>query len=111
MDDKSRIILSLSAEDPQFESSTPSKNMIAIDVKNASVPKRLLRGLDTSAFESVVNYIDLKNVKVGKANDVRVSVKLGEEAPYETTKEGKKSLSISRKNLKRSKRKQKSCQK
>ena len=89
MDDKSRIILSLSTEDPQFESSTPSKNMIAIDVKNASALKRLLRGMDTSAFESVVNYIDLKNVKVGKVNDVRVLVKLGEEAPYETTKEGK----------------------
>jgi type IV pilus assembly protein PilQ len=89
MDDKSRIILSLSAEDLQVESSTPSKNMIAIDVKNASAPKRLLKGIDTSAFESVVNYIDLKNVKVGKGNDVRVSVQLGEEAPYETTKEGK----------------------
>jgi type IV pilus assembly protein PilQ len=89
MDDKSRIILSLSAEDLQVESSTPSKNMIAIDVKNASAPKRLLKGIDTSAFESVVNYIDLKNVKVGKGNDVRVSVKLGVEAPYETTKEGK----------------------
>ena len=89
MDDKSRIILSLSAEDLQFESSTPSKNMIAIDVKNASAPNRLLKGIDTSVFESVVNYIDLRNVKVGKGNDVRVLVKLGEEAPYETTKEGK----------------------
>ena len=63
--------------------------MIAIDVKNASALKRLLRGMDTSAFESVVNYIDLKNVKVGKTNDIRVLVKLGEEVPYETTKEGK----------------------
>jgi len=89
MDEKSRIILSLSAEDVQVESSTPSKNMIAIDVKNASAPKRLLKGIDTSGFESVVSYIDLKNVKVGKGNDVRVSIKLGEEVPYETTKEGK----------------------
>jgi type IV pilus assembly protein PilQ len=89
MDDKSRIVLSLSTEDPQFEASTPSKNTIAIDVKNAFVPKHLLRGLDTSAFGSAVNFIDLKNVKVGKANDIRVSVKLGEEAPYETSKEGK----------------------
>jgi type IV pilus assembly protein PilQ len=89
MDDKSRVILSLSEENPQFESSAPSKNVIAIEVKNASVPKNLLRGLDTSAFKSVVNYVDLKNVKVGKTNDIRVLVKLGEEAPYETTKEGK----------------------
>jgi type IV pilus assembly protein PilQ len=89
MDDKSRIILSLSTEDLQVESSAPSKNMITIDVKNASAPKRLLKGIDTSLFESVVDYIDLKNVKAGKGNDVRVLVKLGEEAPYETTKEGK----------------------
>ncbi len=89
MDDKSRIILSLSTEDLQVESSAPSKNLIAIDVKNASAPKRLLKGIDTSVFESVVDYIDLKNMKVGKENDVRILVKLGEEAPYETTKEGK----------------------
>jgi len=89
MDDKSRIVLSLSAENPQFESSTPSKNLIAIDVKNAFVPNNLLRGLDTSAFKSVVNNVDLKNIKVGKTNDIRVLVKLGEEAPYETAKEGK----------------------
>ncbi len=89
MDDKSRIVLSLSAENPQFESSIPSENLIVIVVKNAFIPKRLLRRLDTSAFESAVNYIDLQNVKAGKANDIRVSVKLREEIPYETTKEGK----------------------
>jgi type IV pilus assembly protein PilQ len=89
MGEKSRIVLSLSIENPQFESSTPTKNLIAIDVKNAFVPQNLLRGLDTSAFKSVVNHVDLKNIKVGKANDIRVLVKLGEEAPYETTREGK----------------------
>ena len=45
--------------------------------------------MDTGAFKSVVNFVGLKNIKVGKANDIRVLVKLGEEAPYETTKEGK----------------------
>jgi type IV pilus assembly protein PilQ len=89
MDDKSRVVLSFSEENPQFESSTPSKNVIAIEVKNASVPKNLLRGLDTSGFKSVVNYVELKNVQVGKSNDIRVLVKLGEEAPYEAAKEGK----------------------
>jgi type IV pilus assembly protein PilQ len=89
MDDKSRIVLSLSAENPQFESSTPSKNLIAIDVKNAFAPNKLLRGLDTSAFKSVVSNVDLKNIKVGKANDIRVLITLAEEAPYETAKEGK----------------------
>jgi type IV pilus assembly protein PilQ len=89
MDDKSRLVLSFSEENPQFKCSTPSKNLIAIDVKNAFVPQNLLRGLDTSAFKSVVNYVDLKNIKVGKTNDIHILVKLGEEAPYETTKEGK----------------------
>ena len=89
LDDKSRIVLSLSAEDPQFESSNPPENMIAIEVMNAFVPKHLLRRLNTSAFESVVNYIDLKNVIVGKGNNIRVLVKLREEASYDTTKEGK----------------------
>ncbi len=89
MDNKSRIILSLSTEDPQFESSTPSENVISIDVKNAIAPKQLLRRLDTSAFESAVNTIDLKNVKVGKVNDVQVLVRLREQTPYEISKEGK----------------------
>ena len=89
IDDKSRVILSLSEENPQFEASAPSKNVIAIEVKNASVPKDLLKGLDTSAFKSVVNQVELNNVKVGKTNDIRVLVKLGEEASYNTTKEGK----------------------
>ena len=89
MDDKSRITLSLSTEDAQFESSTPSENEISIDVKNAFVPKKLLRRLDTSAFESAVNYIDLKNVKVGKVNDIQVFVKLKEQTSYGTSREGK----------------------
>jgi len=89
MDNKSRITLSLSAEDPQFESSTPSENVISIDVKNAFSPKQLLRRLDTSAFESAVNSIDLKNVKVGKGNDIRISFRLREQTSYETSKEGK----------------------
>ena len=88
MDDKSRVVLSLSEENPQFEPSTPSKDVIAIEVKNASVPQNLLKGLDASALKSVVNRVDLKNVTVGKTSDIRVLVKLGEEAPYQITKEG-----------------------
>ena len=89
MDEKSRVILSFSSEDPQFEASTPSKHLIVIDLKNTSALKRVLRRMDTSAFESVVSYIDLKSAKAGKVNDVQVTVKLGEEALYETAKEGK----------------------
>ena len=89
MDEKSRITLSLSTEDAQFEASTLPENVISIDVKNTFAPKKLLRRLDTGAFESAVNSIDLKNEKVGKVNDVRVLVRLREKTSYETSKEGK----------------------
>jgi type IV pilus assembly protein PilQ len=88
MDHKSRIVVALTGE-PQFKSYTISKGMIAVDIKNASVPKQLQRRLDTSGFESAVNYIDVKNVKTGKANDVRILIKLREEVPFETVKEGR----------------------
>ena len=88
MDHKSRIVVSLT-EEPQFESHTISKKMVAVDIKNAFLPKHLQRGLDTSGFDSAVKYIDLKNVKVGKANDVRILITLKEEVPFETIKEGK----------------------
>jgi type IV pilus assembly protein PilQ len=45
--------------------------------------------LDTSEFESAVNYINIQNIKTGKVNDVRISINLREEAPYETSLEGK----------------------
>jgi len=88
MDHKSRIVVSLT-EEPQFESQKISKKMVAVDIKNAFLPKHLQRGLDTSGFDSTVKYIDLKNVKKGKANDVRILITLREEVPFETTKEGK----------------------
>lgn len=88
MDDKSRIVVGLT-EEPKFESYTVSKKMIAVDIKNATVPKHLQRGLDTSEFESAVNYIKIQNVKAGKVNDVRISINLREEVPYETSLEGK----------------------
>ena len=80
MDHKSRIVVTLT-EEPKFESYPLSKNVIAVDIKNAFVPKHLQRGLDTSEFESGVNYINIQNVKAGKANDVRISIKLREEVP------------------------------
>jgi type IV pilus assembly protein PilQ len=88
MDNKSRIIVTLS-EEPKFETYKIPKKMIAIDIKNAFVPKHLQRGLDTSEFESAVNYIDIQNVKIGRGNDVRILIKLREEMPFETTQEGK----------------------
>jgi type IV pilus assembly protein PilQ len=88
IDNKSRIVVALTQE-PKFESRMISKNEIAVDIKNAFVPKHLQRGLDTSEFESAVNYITIKNVKTGKMNDVRILIKLREEVPYELTQEGK----------------------
>lgn len=88
MDDKSRIV-SVFTEEPKFESRMISKNTIAVDIKNAFVPKHLQRGLDTSEFDSAVTYISMKNVKVGKSSDVRILIRLREEMPFETTQEGK----------------------
>lgn len=88
MDHKSRIVVMLTGE-PNFESHALSENMIAVDIKNAFVPKHLQRGLDTSEFESGVNYITIQNVKTGKASDIRISIKLREALPFETTSEGK----------------------
>ena len=88
MDHKSRIVVTLTGE-PKYESYMLSKNTIAVDIKNAFVPKHLQRGLDTKEFESAVEYVQMQNVKAGKLNDVRVLIKLREEVPFETTKEGK----------------------
>ena len=88
MDNKSRIVVTLTGE-PKFESYTVSKNAIVVDIKNAFVPKHLQRGLDTSQFESAVDYVNIQNVKTGKVNDVRILIKLKEEAPFETVQEGK----------------------
>jgi type IV pilus assembly protein PilQ len=87
MDHKSRVVVMLTDE-PKFESYPLSKNIIAIDIKNAYVPKHLQRGLDTSEFESGVHTINLQNVKAGKTTDIRISIKLKEEVPFETSTEG-----------------------
>ena len=88
MDRKSRIIVG-TTEEPQFESRMVSKDVFAVELKNAFVPKHLQRPLDTSQFDSAVNTIQIQNVKAGKGNDVRISVTLKEEVPYETVQEGK----------------------
>jgi type IV pilus secretin PilQ/predicted competence protein len=85
---KSRIIVSLT-EEPQFEVSMISKKMIALNIKNAFLPKQFQNGMDTSAFDSTVNYIDPKNIKAGRMNDVKILITLREEVPFETMKEGK----------------------
>jgi type IV pilus assembly protein PilQ len=88
VDNSSRIVISLT-EEPQFESRTVSKKVVAVDIKNAFLPKHLQKGMDTSEFDSAVQYIDLKNMKAGKTNDVRILIKLKEEVRVDATKEGK----------------------
>ena len=88
MDRKSRIIIG-TTEEPTYESRMVSKDVFAVELKNAFVPKHLQRPLDTSQFDSAVNTIQIQNVKAGKGNDVRISVTLKEEVPYETVQEGK----------------------
>jgi type IV pilus assembly protein PilQ len=83
INDKSRIALTLSG-DPQYEIYRVSDKKVAIDIKNAFAPKHLQRGMNTSEFDSAINYIDIKNVK----NDIRILLTLREETPYETSKEG-----------------------
>jgi type IV pilus assembly protein PilQ len=87
MDRKSRIIIG-TTEEPVYESQRVAKDVIAVLLKNAFVPKHLLRPLDASQFDSAVNTVQIQNVKAGKANDVRISVSLKEEAAFETTQEG-----------------------
>ncbi|NWF91977.1 MAG: type IV pilus secretin PilQ [Syntrophaceae bacterium] len=91
MDNKSRIVVSLT-EEPKFESQLISKDVIAVDIKNAFVPRRLQRELDTSAFDSAVKSVELKNIRSGEASDVRILIRLKEEVPFETAQEGKSLL-------------------
>ena len=87
LDDRSRIIISVSGES-QIESSLVSKKTLAIDLKNVVIPKRFLRSLDTGEFKSAVQSVQLQNIKRGKNSDARILVKLREEVPYTTTREG-----------------------
>ena len=88
IDNKSRVVVTAS-EEPQVGSSLISNRILTVDLKNINVPKYLQRELDTSEFKGAVQSIQLKNIKKGKSNDVRILVKLKEEVPYETTREGK----------------------
>lgn len=87
IDNKQRIVIGF-LEEPEYELKVASNNIIDLEIKNAFIPKHLLRGLDTSEFLGVVKYIDLKNIKSAKINDVKISIILKEMAPYESQKEG-----------------------
>ena len=88
LDHRSRIAIS-STGDLAFEPKIVSKNILVVDLKNAFIPKHLQRPLDTGEFESAVEYVTLENVKRGKANDARISIRLSQDVPYDITKEGK----------------------
>ena len=88
LDHRSRIAIS-STGDVAFEQKVVSKNILVVDLKNAFIPKHLQRPLDTGEFESAIEYVTLENVKRGKANDARISIRLSQDVPYDITKEGK----------------------
>ena len=88
LDDKSRVALGVT-EEIQYDSQVVSNNLLVVNLKNASVPKHLQRGLDTGEFESAVDYISLQNVRAGKTSDIQISLRLKELVPYEITREGK----------------------
>ena len=88
LDHRSRIAIS-STGDLAFEPKIVSKNILVVDLKNAFIPKHLQRPLDTGEFESAVEYVTLENVKRGKVNDARISIRLSQDVPYDITKEGK----------------------
>ncbi len=62
MDHKSRIII-LTSQVATYDVFKMSKTTVALDLKKMRVPKSLKRGLDTKAFDSAVDYINLYNVK------------------------------------------------
>jgi type IV pilus assembly protein PilQ len=88
LDHRSRIAIS-STGDLAYEPKIVSTNILVVDLKNAFIPKHLQRPLDTGEFESAVEYVTLENVKRGKANDARISIRLSQEVPYDITKEGR----------------------
>jgi type IV pilus assembly protein PilQ len=88
MDHRSRVAIGTTGE-PLYESQMVSRDILLVTLKNTFVPKHLQRALDTKEFESAVEYISIQNIKSGKVTDVRISLKLREEVPYEVTREGK----------------------
>ncbi len=89
MDHKSRIIVSTS-DAATYDVFKISEKAVALDLKKMRVPERLKRGVDTKAFESAVDYINLYNVKSETSRDVRIIVRLREGVDFEATQEGKR---------------------
>jgi len=89
MDHKSRIII-LTSHVATYDVFKISKTTIALDLKKMKVPKSLKRGLDTKAFDSAVDYINLYNVKSETSRDVRIIVRLREGVDFEAIQEGKR---------------------
>jgi type IV pilus assembly protein PilQ len=89
MDHKSRIII-LTSQVATYDVFKISKTTVALDLKKMRVSKSLKRGLDTKAFDSAVDYINLYNVKSETSRDVRIIVRLREGVDFEAIQEGKR---------------------
>lgn len=86
-DNLSRITLTLGGT-CNVDKPVLSAEGVTLDVRNCSLPKRLQRQLDTSAFAGVVQRVTPYQVRVKGRNDVKIQVKLRTQAPFELKREG-----------------------
>ena len=89
LDKKSRITISTSSP-AVFKVSKPRSKRVIVDLKGVKVPKRYLRGLDTSEFKSAVNLVTMINVRREKERLARAIIKLKEDTNYNVTQVGNK---------------------
>jgi len=82
MDHKSRIVVSTS-DVATYDVFKMVDTAVALDLKKMRVPRKLKRGVDTRAFNSAVDYINLYNVKSETSRDVRIIVRLREGVDFE----------------------------
>jgi phospholipid-binding lipoprotein MlaA len=89
MDHKSRIVVSTS-DVATYDVFKMVDTAVALDLKKTRVPRKLKRGVDTRAFNSAVDYINLYNVKSETSRDVRIIVRLREGVDFEAIQKGKR---------------------
>jgi type IV pilus assembly protein PilQ len=89
IDDTSRVVLSSSAR-VDYEIFKISHREIVIDLKEITAPKHLKRTLETRAFDSAVESINLYNVRSETSRDVRVVIRLRESVDFEAVQEDKR---------------------
>jgi type IV pilus assembly protein PilQ len=74
--------------DAVIEAPVASPGFVTLTIKNALLPKRLQRSLDTRAFVSPVLRVTPVAVRSRKGTDTRIRVAMRSPAPYEFRREG-----------------------